>query len=202
LTTDQTIEPTGVRETITEAARAGGLAARHVAMAEYGPALDRLPNQARDRLLVQAVLASLIGHGLLVAGPQLFDEDYWVGLDIAEPYRSDFVAAVRDAVARQNRVDAGAPDGGAMTTTYMIVVQDVVNETGAWTTHYLGGPAFDKRADAIAQGIEELGHDDFNIATLDNGRLVAYGWGDDDFGPDAGYDLGEIARQLGLGVTR
>ena len=46
--------------------------------------------------------------------------------------------------------------------------------------------------------IEAIGHDDFCIATLEDGRLVAYGWGMDDFAPEDRDDLAEIARHLCL----
>jgi hypothetical protein len=60
------------------------------------------------------------------------------------------------------------------------------------------------RAALINATVDDLGHDDFNIATVDDGRLVAFGHGMDDFGPDddgvphGGHDLVEISRACGL----
>ncbi len=92
-----------------------------------------------------------------------------------------------------------------MTTTYLIVRQQVWGgsdpDTGEWAdgVDYLphGEPATD-RAALVAAAEVELGHDDFNVLTIVDGRPAAFGHNMADFGPDedgnphGGYDLAEI----------
>lgn len=83
-----------------------------------------------------------------------------------------------------------------MTTTYLPVTCQLVGTVEDWTVAY--SPLhreFTDRAEAFAWGIEELGHDDFRLATLVDGKLAAIGWGTDDFDP-VEEDLPDIARQL------
>lgn len=78
-----------------------------------------------------------------------------------------------------------------MTTIYPPVTCQLVGNLESYVAFHsdLGRTFFDRER-AIAWGIEELGHDDFRIATLTDGRLTAIGWG-----------LTEIARQLGYKVA-
>ena len=70
-----------------------------------------------------------------------------------------------------------------------------------------GDPSTD-RAALFAAAVDELGHDDFNVATVVDGRVVAFGYDVEDFGPDEdgaphnGHDLDEIAQACGLGPAR
>ena len=93
-----------------------------------------------------------------------------------------------------------------MTTvaTFVVITQHVVGSSGQWSTVYRSdGKTFPSREKAIRHGWRVLDHDDFNIGTLSEGRLVAFGWGDKDFGPDeagdphGGYDLSDIQEQTG-----
>lgn len=93
-----------------------------------------------------------------------------------------------------------------MTTTYLAAVQQIwghYDSEGDWQdgVNYLPhGDPFADRAALVAVTTEELGHDDLNVATLVDARLVAFGWGGNDFGPDEdgaphnGHDLNEVAR--------
>jgi hypothetical protein len=92
-----------------------------------------------------------------------------------------------------------------MSTHFLIVTQRLwLNETGDGVTYTCDGRRYVDRAAALIDGQFDLGHDDFNIATITHGRIVAFGWGMDDFPPDTdgaphgGHDLDEIARQIGL----
>ncbi len=85
-----------------------------------------------------------------------------------------------------------------MTTTYLPVTCQIVGNLDNFEHSYsLLGCEFSNRWDASSWGIDELGHDDFNIATLVDGELAAIGWGIDDFEP-ADSDLPDVARQLGV----
>lgn len=92
-----------------------------------------------------------------------------------------------------------------MSTFYLAVTQHIVgDETHHDVAYATDGREFLSRETAIRWTTGDLGHDDFNIATVTDGRIVAFGSGMDDFGPDEdgaphyGHDLGEIARQIGL----
>lgn len=95
-----------------------------------------------------------------------------------------------------------------MTTMYVVVQQYVqCTESGFEICYSADGIADEDRAVAVRTAVEVFGHDDFNIATVTDGRLVAFGWGMDDFGPDTdgaphgGHDLAVIAEQIGLEVA-
>ncbi|GAA2623709.1 hypothetical protein GCM10010399_63710 [Dactylosporangium fulvum] len=92
-----------------------------------------------------------------------------------------------------------------MTTMFVVVKQQIVGTPADYEVVYdCNGIEHQDRAEAIRLGVEALDHDDFSIATVVGGRLVAFGFGMDDFGPDedgaphGGHDLDEIARQIGL----
>jgi len=89
---------------------------------------------------------------------------------------------------------------------YVVIVQRIEgNERIGFDAYYYSDlKYFTKRDAAIRHGAREFDSDDFNIGTIEDGRLVAFGWGDWDFGgpgheseddPHGGYDLDEIARQ-------
>lgn len=91
-----------------------------------------------------------------------------------------------------------------MTTEYLIVVQQLwLNETGHGTDYHRFGRPHADRSKAIQAALDDLDHDDFSVATVVDGRIVAFGWMFDDFGvedgePHGGHDLAEIARQVGM----
>jgi hypothetical protein len=91
--------------------------------------------------------------------------------------------------------------------TFMVVRTQIFGTPGDWVESYSSDCCeWQRRARAIADGIEELGHDDFNIATIENGKVVAFGHGMTDFGPDEdgsphyGHDLARIAKAVNRGV--
>lgn len=90
------------------------------------------------------------------------------------------------------------PGGAAQ--TFIVITSQIVGTVDNWAYSYSSDlTRHAEREDAIECGERDLGHDDFCIGTLDGaGRLVAYGWGMDDFDREDRDDLGEIAQQLGL----
>lgn len=93
---------------------------------------------------------------------------------------------------------------GQTTTHLLIVCQKLwLNESGSGVDYIADGREFADRSEAIRWACDEHGHDDFNIATVREGRLVAFGYGMEDFPadgdePHGGHDLAEIARQIGV----
>lgn len=89
---------------------------------------------------------------------------------------------------------------------YVVIQQKLwMNEHGHGCDYIWDSTRHRTRTAALKAGWRELGHDDFNIGTLEDGRLVAFGWGDWDFGPEhgddephGGYDLAEVAHHGGL----
>lgn len=65
---------------------------------------------------------------------------------------------------------------------------------------YAGGLQYRTRKEAWAAGLAEHDHDDFNVAEVRDGRLVALWWDDQVIEEDPA-DLAEAAEQLGK-VTR
>jgi hypothetical protein len=59
-----------------------------------------------------------------------------------------------------------------------------------------GNPIRDHRKDAITDGFERFGSDDFNIAVWHMGALVSWDWMEKPVGEDD-KSLAEIARKLG-----
>jgi len=87
---------------------------------------------------------------------------------------------------------------------YVVITQQIEgNERVGFDAYFYSDLKFyDRRNDAIGHGLRVFGHDDFNIGTVQGGHLVAFGWGDWDFGPEhgdeephGGFDLAEIERQ-------
>lgn len=80
-----------------------------------------------------------------------------------------------------------------------------MNEYGSGVNFLWDQIQFGSRHLALTHGYRMTGTDDFNIGTLRDGRLVAFGWGEKDFGldrgdeePHGGYDLVEIAQHIGV----
>lgn len=84
---------------------------------------------------------------------------------------------------------------------FMVVTSQIVGSLDNWSHDYSSDlELFTDRQAAIDHGVDALGSDDFNIATVDGaGRLVAFGFDHKDWDdhPD-NYDGAEISRQLGL----
>jgi hypothetical protein len=95
-----------------------------------------------------------------------------------------------------------APEVGAATNVglrYLVVATRIVGNPADWSHSYSSDlELFDDRQAAIDHGIEDLGHDDFNIATIRGGRIVAFGFDMEDFAAGDCDDLTEIERQLCL----
>ncbi|MFI5934731.1 hypothetical protein [Actinoplanes sp. NPDC051494] len=62
------------------------------------------------------------------------------------------------------------------------------------------GREFKDRQAAIDDGLVTYRSDDFNIATVVDGALVAFGWQHQDFSTD-GANLPDVAAKLGLQVA-
>lgn len=90
--------------------------------------------------------------------------------------------------------------------TYIVIHQRVwMGEHGHGVSFSSDLDQFEDRVEALCHGWDQADSDDFNIGTLNaTGSLVAFGFGDTDFGPDeygdphGGYDLAEIATELGI----
>ncbi len=88
---------------------------------------------------------------------------------------------------------------------YIVVHQRVwMNGSGHGVNYSSSLWRYPSRKAALTAGWKEADSDDFNVGTVVDGKLVAFGWGDNDFGPDeagdphGGYDLAEIAQHIGL----
>jgi hypothetical protein len=82
--------------------------------------------------------------------------------------------------------------------TFIVVMQQIVgNENGFYTTYSWDMERFERRGYAISHGFKTRGSDDFNIGTLLDDRLIAFGWMDED-APEEKYDRLEIERQIDL----
>lgn len=93
----------------------------------------------------------------------------------------------------------------AAETEYIVVLQRAwMNDSGHGVNYSSDLARFPNRAAAIRHGFGSGESDDFNIATVKGGAIVAFGWMDKDFGddedgePHGGYDLVEIARAIYL----
>jgi hypothetical protein len=131
----------------------------------------------------------------------------WGALALCQPDRkalADEYARHATALADLRRVNYEQPKGEAVTNhRYIVITPQIVGTAADHSTAYTSDMIpHDDREVAIGHGLETLGHDDFCIGTVDAGRLVAYGWGMDDFAEDDCDDLDVIAGQLGLPATR
>lgn len=83
---------------------------------------------------------------------------------------------------------------------YVVVHQRAwMNEHGYGINYLSDLVRWSSRRQAIVYGFSQADSDDFNVATLRGGKLVAFGWMDKDFAPED-TELYEIARQLSLSV--
>jgi hypothetical protein len=91
------------RKDIAEATRMASLSAASFVLGHRGE-LAVCTEADRDRLTVQAALAFLFGHGLVVAAP---DEAWrrWLPVDAPEPFASDLHTELGQAVARMRRMN-------------------------------------------------------------------------------------------------
>lgn len=62
---------------------------------------------SQDRLVTQAALAFLFGHGLIVAAPAEAWER-WLPVDAPEPFATELHEALGDAVEQRRRLDVAA----------------------------------------------------------------------------------------------
>jgi len=95
---------------------------------------------------------------------------------------------------------------------YITIAQRIEGneQTGFGTYFYSDLRHFVSRQGAQRYGLRQYDSDDFNIGTVEGGKLVAFGGADWDFGdpghyedePHGGYDLGQIAEQLYLANHR
>lgn len=83
--------------------------------------------------------------------------------------------------------------------TYSVVVCQFVGdeETGYRSSYSLLAGPFESRATAWRHGVSDMGHDDFNLAAVRDGQLVAMIWNDEivDDGADV---LAVVSEQTGL----
>jgi len=63
------------------------------------------------------------------------------------------------------------------------------------TVYSYDGKRFDDRQDAILHGLEIRGSDDFNIATVRDGRIARIGWMDEDHDVDPD-EIADLNRQV------
>ena len=82
---------------------------------------------------------------------------------------------------------------------FVVIKTQIVGNPADWSYDYTSDLSLhtDRQA-AIDHGWQLYAHDDFNIGTVRDRRLVAFGWGMDDFAPEDCDDLAEIERQLRL----
>lgn len=83
---------------------------------------------------------------------------------------------------------------------YVVITQQVEGSArlGFSTACYSDLKLFDDRDRAIRHGFTLGRSDDFNVGTVQGGRMVAFGWMDQDFADGSGYDLEEIGQQIYL----
>lgn len=81
--------------------------------------------------------------------------------------------------------------------TYMWVATQIVGNPENWSHSYTNhGQQLTTRAAANRAGWKALDHDDFNIATIEDGKVIAFGWGMDDFSSEDCDDLDEITAAV------
>jgi hypothetical protein len=96
-----------------------------------------------------------------------------------------------------------------MAVTYLPMTCQLIGTPADYdTVHARIGDGFQYgyRPDAHAYAFDELGHDDFRIATIVDGKLAGIGWGPGDTPDSVDFDpdeegLAEIAAQLGLDLA-
>jgi len=83
-------------------------------------------------------------------------------------------------------------------TGWIATFGQIVGNLDNWETVWHWDRKFHPtRRAAITAGFETFGSDDFNVAQVDDGRVVWFGWMDEKH-PDEDYP--EVAAQLGLAV--
>lgn len=106
-----TDEVASIRGAIDVATRNASFAVSNTVIDDHRVELGRLPQAIRDRVLLRAALTFLLARGLVTPTPALTAAG-WVPLDIPEPFHGDVVAAIREAVAAQERIEAALPQRG------------------------------------------------------------------------------------------
>lgn len=83
-------------------------------------------------------------------------------------------------------------------TEYMAVFQQVVGnpDAGYGICYGEGSDRYPTRQQAIREGLKSRGSDDFNIAVIENDRLVSFDWMSEKL--DYDDEFAEISQQLGL----
>lgn len=90
-------------------------------------------------------------------------------------------------------------------TGWVWVQGQIVGNLENWTTCYSwDGKYHPTREDAIKAGFRELDHDDFNVARIEDGNVVWWGWMEEqhplDDAWDAGMQNGWSVRKSGAGA--
>lgn len=85
--------------------------------------------------------------------------------------------------------------GTATQTGWVWLVGRVIGNPSDWTTEYgWDGEWYLTREDACKAGLLGLGHDDFNVANIEGGRMTWFGWMDEQH-PE--YEYADVAKQFG-----
>jgi hypothetical protein len=72
----------------------------------------------------------------------------------------------------------------------------IIGSLENWTTHYIwDGETCESRGFAISRGFTAFECDDFNVGRIEDGRLVWFGWMDEQHPVE---DYAEVAAALGL----
>lgn len=87
-----------------------------------------------------------------------------------------------------------------MAEHFLVIQQQIIGSPASWGySRWTDYELFDDRQAAIDHGWKLFDHDDFNIGTVRDGRLVAFGWGmDKDFPPEDSDDPAVIDAALNL----
>jgi len=101
-------EVAAIRDAIDVATRNASFAASNAVIDDHRAELGRLPQAIRDGVMLRAALTFLFARGFVAPAPALTAEG-WLPLDIPEPFHGDLVAAIREAVAAQDRIEAALP---------------------------------------------------------------------------------------------
>lgn len=85
-----------------------------------------------------------------------------------------------------------------MKQTFIVLCGQIVGSGALFETVYsFDGQMFGDRAAAIAHGFTLRRSDDFNIGALERGKLVSFGWMEDDSPMDPD-ELDYLAKSAGL----